>query len=385
MQRELLALGVLFCAGFAPAWAQQLKVGDHVHSTVSGYDGTVVETGGTDGYVKIVLDGHPPEHASWMSPKYWKQSGGAQQGGQAAGQGAAQGANSGPWWNPGAAGNKFKVGDRVFSEISKLSGTVTATGDPSGYVKVLLDGVTGEGSLLNPKWLKPASGAVPQANAQTPQMGAQPAGGQAGMPPNQWAAPVQNQGGQSGKSAAQVGAHVQFDRAEGSQAQFGRWDSGTVVGRDQFGRVQIRSDANGTVYNVTDNPKWIIPGGGQAPGRQHDYTDQPMPAPSKNNPAANTPNPGGGAAGPFSGEWTVVSLDGQRYEAGAQNFNFVGNRYEILNQNMTMSGHFSVNGNSVQMISDDGSPFATFQYSMSGNQMVLSGPGTQYVLVPAHK
>src|SRR5260221_10627799 len=114
MQRELVALGVLLCIGMMPASAQQLKVGDHVHSTVSGYDGTVVETGGTDGYVKISLDGHPPEHATWMNPKWWKPTGGGQQGGQQQGQGAEQQivqqqGSGGPWWNPGSGANNFKV------------------------------------------------------------------------------------------------------------------------------------------------------------------------------------------------------------------------------------------------------------------------------------
>lgn len=329
MSRPILALSILICASNIPTYAQSFKVADRAHSN------------------------------------------------QIAQQNSGQ--ESGPWWNPGAGANKFKVGDRVFSEVSKLYGTVTEIGDSSGYVKVVIDGSTG-GALLNPKWLKPAGGQAAPGNSAAPNMGGQNAGSTGGFP-TQAAAPA------NGARGA-VGSRVEFDRAEGSQPQFGRWDSGTVVGKDQFGRVQIKGD-NGILYNIKDDPRWILPGGSAVPGPRHDAFNKPAvpPAVSKN-PIADTPaqgGGGGGAAGPFNGEWTVVSLDGHRYEPGAQNFNFVGSRYEILNQGMTMSGHFSVSGNSVQMVSDDGSPFATFQYSMQGGQMVLSAPGTQYVLVPAHK
>ncbi|MBX9690086.1 MAG: hypothetical protein K2X27_25470 [Candidatus Obscuribacterales bacterium] len=388
MNRQLAVLSILICMSVMPVHAQQFKVGDRVHSTVSGFDGTVIETGGIDGYVKVSLDGLPQDVANWMNPKWLTApQGGQQAGNQPQGQAAGNagmlaqqngGQQSGPWWNPGAGANNFKVGDRVFSEVSKLYGTITETGDRSGFVKVMIDGSTGS-SLLNPKWLKPAGGqAAPGAQA------AGQAGGQLGGMP---AAPAAAQGGRAGAAGPFApGSRVEFDRAEGSQPQFGRWDSGTVIGKDQFGRVQIKGD-NGTVYNVTDDPRWILPGGSAVPGPRHDAFNKPVtPAPTPNRPVGGAPrNGGGGAAGPFSGEWTVVSLDGQRYEAGAQNFNFVGSRYEILNQGMTMSGNFSVSGNSVQMISDDGTPFATFQYSMQGGQMVLSAPGTQYVLVPAHK
>lgn len=289
MKRLIAVLIVLVSTGIRPAFAQQFKVGDHVHSTVSGFDGTIVEIGGIDGFVKVCLDGHQPENANWM----------------------------------------------------------------------------------NPKWLKPTGGpARPDASA-APQPKGEP-GAQAGNPP-----------GRAGNFAA--GSRVEFDRAEGSKPQFGRWDSGTVIGRDKFGRIQIKGD-NGITYSIQNDPRWILPGGSQTPGPRHDYNDHPVnPPATRSNPLPNRTNTGNGATGPLSGEWTVVSLDGRRYEPGAQNFNFVGSRYEILNQGMTMSGNFSVNGNSVQMISDDGSPFATFQYSMQGGQMVLSSPGTKYVLIPAHK
>ncbi len=385
MNRQIAVLSLTICVCVMPVYAQKFKVGDRVHSTVSGFDGTVVETGGTDGYVKVSLDGAPRDAANWMNPKWLNSSGGSQQQGQV---GAANGAVSqqnsgqqnGPWWNPGAGNNNFKVGDRVFSEVSKLYGTITETGDRSGFVKVAIDGSSGA-SLLNPKWLKPAGGQAPQ-NAPGTTLAGAPTGGQTGNPTT-----ATQPGKQAGQGAFSVGSRVEFDRAEGSQPRFGRWDSGTVVGKDQFGRVQIKGD-NGILYNITDDPRWILPGGSQVPGPRHNAFEQPATPPANPNKAGvNAPMKGGGAAaaGPFSGEWTVVSLDGQRYEPGAQNFNFVGSRYEILNQGMTMSGNFSVSGNSVRMISEDGTPFATFQYSMNGGQMVLSAPGTQYVLVPAHK
>lgn len=285
----------LFCLVAVPVNAQQFHVGDHVHSTISGFDGTISEMGGPDGFVKVYMDGHPPEHANWM----------------------------------------------------------------------------------NPKWLKPAGSAAPSTSLPT-------STGSTSVGNNPMQSGNNNAINQSGSKAGTlaVGSRVEFDRVQGSQPKFGRWDSGTILGRDQFGRVQIKSD-NGITYSIQDDPRWILTGGSKTPGPRHDYNDHPVATqPAVSNSASSASN---GAAAPFSGEWTVVSLDGRRYEAGAQNFNFVGSRYEILNQGMTMSGNFSVNGNSVRMISDDGSPFATFQYSIQGGQMVLTAPGTQYVLVPAHK
>src|ERR1041384_355223 len=45
------------------------------------------------------------------------------------------------------------------------------------------------------------------------------------------------------------GTLVEFDRVEATTPEHGRWDSGTIIGRDAFNRYQIRG-TNGILYNI---------------------------------------------------------------------------------------------------------------------------------------
>lgn len=224
-------------------------------------------------------------------------------------------------------------------------------------------------------------GAVPASTGGYQPSGAQPGRGS-----------VSGAGGQT-----QAGATVEFDRVEGSKPEFSRWEHGVVVGRDQWGRVQIRAD-NGIIYNIKDDPRWILPGGSPLPGRRHDYLQQPT------SPAAATPvgganrgtmggggsergtTGGGGSAGALAGEWAVVGVDGRPASGYGMTFNFVGSRYELIHYSgQTEAGSFSVNGSSIRMIQEDGSEYATFQYSIQGNRLVLKAPGSEFVCERAHK
>ncbi len=296
MRRDIAVLSVLILSAVPPVSAQQFKVGDHVHSTVSGFDGTVVQTGGIDGYLQVSRDGQPPSNASWM----------------------------------------------------------------------------------NPKWLKPAVLLGGQGTPAVPQKGGQP-GGQGGAQLRQT---PPGQPGAAGRFPS--GSRVEFDRAEGSKPQFGRWDSGTVVGRDQFERVQIRG-SNGILYTIQDDSRWILPAGSAVPGPRHDYNNHPPAAAATPAARASTPM-GGGSQGPLTGEWAVIGVDGKSASGYGMTFNFVGSRYELIHYSgETEAGHFMVSGSTVKMVQEDGSPYGTFQYSMQGNRLILQAPGTQFVLERAHK
>lgn len=163
----------------------------------------------------------------------------------------------GPWWNPGADGNKFKVGDRVYSDISKMSGTVTGGPDASGYIKVQMDGSTGE-SALNPKWLKPAGPAA----APTPQ-GNETAGNNGNAQAPQAQAPQAQPAANSGQWWNPGAGGSTFKIGDRVFSEISKYFGTVVGGPDQFGYIQVKMD--GAIGSSALNPKWLKPAGQGAP------------------------------------------------------------------------------------------------------------------------
>ena len=268
-----------------------------------------------------------------------------------------------------------------------ITGTTTIAGQP--YLKIRNKAGTPYTIPNDPRWIHvvdPASaGPAPDGTQTGPYRGSTarpataPAGG-AGQAPAATAAP-----GPTGRFP--VGTKVEFDRVEGSKPEYQRWDTGTVVGKDQWGRVQIRGE-NGIMYSIHDDPRWILPAGSPIPGRRHDYLDHlaPTPGPTAGStpPKGGATPPQGGAGGPLAGEWAVVAMDGKATGGHGMTFNFVGSRYELIFQGDAQSGTFTVSGNTVRMIAEDGVPYGTFQFSIQGNRLELKSPGTDFVLVRAH-
>lgn len=204
----------------------------------------------------------------------------------------------------------------------------------------------------DPRWIRPAGPAAP------------PDGTRTGPTPTPAPQPTRR---------FPPGTRVQFDRAEGSKPQFGRWDDGTVIATDSTGRLQIRG-TNGIMYSIHDAPRWILPAGAPLPGPRHDYLDRPVPAPNAPVPA-NIP-----ASGPLAGEWAVIVMDGKPTSGAGMTLNVVGSRYEFSFQRSTQSGTFLLSGNSIRMTAEDGTPFGTFQFSVQGNRLSLSSPQANFVL-----
>jgi hypothetical protein len=154
----------------------------------------------------------------------------------------------------------------------------------------------------DPRWILPANAPRPGPNwdgsTGAPTSTAQPLQGHApaATPP----AAV------SGKWAP--GMRVQFDRAEGSKPEYGRWDSGVVEGKDRFGRVQIRGD-NGILYSIHDDPRWIIAAGAPLPGPKHDAYEVHVPPPGQ--PAAAPGAAPTNGASPAPGHYICSSFSEQ--------------------------------------------------------------------------
>jgi len=85
--------------------------------------------------------------------------------------------------------------------------------------------------------------------------------------------------------------------------------------------------------------------------------------------------PAAGVAGPLSGEWAVVQMDGKPTGGYGMTFNFVGSRWEQVFQGTAVSGRFTVSGSTVRMVGDDGVEFGTFQFAVQGTQLTLKGVG----------
>jgi hypothetical protein len=291
-----------------------------------------------------------------------------------------------------AAADPLQVGatvdfDRVTSTNPNLGawdrgviiGTSTIGGQP--YLKIRNKAGTPYTIPNDPRWIHVAdpvsAGPVPDGTKTGPYAGATgrpamlPAGGP-GQAPTTARAP-------DSVGRFPSGTRVEFDRVEGSKPEYGRWDTGTVVGKDQSGRVQIRGE-NGIMYSIHDDPRWILPAGTPLPGPRHDYLDRPAPP----GPREISTTPKGGSGGPLTGEWAVVAMDGKATGGHGMTFNFVGSRYELIFQGSAQSGTFTVSGSSVRMIGEDGAPFGTFQFSIQGNRLELKAPGTDFVLERAH-
>lgn len=290
-------------------------------------------------------------------------------------------------WDRGVIVGTTTIAGQVNYKIRNKTGTpYTIPDDPRWIRAADPDSPAPDGTHTGPY---PGSAGVAQAGS----MGGMQAGAYGAA--QQFSAPGTTSGGQPASvsnktsppaaASISVGAQVQFDRVEGSKPEYGRWDDGVVVGRDQWGRVQIRGK-NGIMYNIHEDPRWILPAGTPPPGPRHDYLDHPAPAKlTPNAPISNTPL-AGGSAGPLAGEWAVVGVDGRPASGYGMTFNFVGSRYELIHYSgQTEAGHFSVSGSTIRMVQEDGSEYGNFQYSIQGNRLVLKAPGTEFVCERAHK
>jgi hypothetical protein len=278
-------------------------------------------------------------------------------------------------WDRGVITGSTKVAGQTHYKIRNQSGTPYTIPD-------------------DPRWIRsvdPSARPVPDGTHTGPYPASVRAPtGPTGTPPT---APGQAEakarpGQQNTAERFPAGTRVEFDRVEAQNPANGRWDEGVVVGRTPGGYIQIRGN-NGILYRVSDDPRWILPAGTPLPGPRHDYQAQQNPGAAPGPGKGTTgPVPAGGG-GPLAGEWAVVQMDGKPTGGYGMTWNFVGSRWEQIFQGSAVSGQFSVSGNTVRMVQDDGVEFGTFQYSVQGNQLSLKGvgkaAGSTFVFQRAHK
>ena len=185
--------------------------------------------------------------------------------------------------------------DKVYANNPALSqwveGEITGYLPAQNYYKIRSTGGINYTIPNDPRWIRSPGGNAPGSSsgpAATPQEGTllgptiAPAPAAAGYAP---------------------GTRIQFDRVEAENSKNGRWDSGTIIGRDAYNRYRIRGD-NGTVYTIRNDPRWILPASAPLPGPRHDYLETPPAAPERN---ATRPVAAAGAMPP-DGLYTVTNL-----------------------------------------------------------------------------
>lgn len=276
--------------------------------------------------------------------------------------------------------------DRVTASNPNLGawdrGTITGTTKIAGqsYYKIRNQAGTPYTIPNDPRWIRAVNPASPGPAPDGTHTGPYP--GDTGSPragaPRTTRAP-----GAAGRFP--VGTRVEFDRVEAQNPANGRWDEGVIVGRTPGGYIQIRGK-NGTLYRIADDPRWILPAGSPLPGRRHDYLDHPTSASKAGKHSTSSPSGSGGSAGPLTGEWAVISVDGERRSGFGMTFHFVGSRYELIHYSGEIAaGHFTVSGSTVRMVQEDGTSYGTFHYSIQGNRLVLRGSGTEFICERAHR
>ncbi len=182
-------------------------------------------------------------------------------------------------------------------ELGRWDQGVILRMDPYGRYVIRGDGGATYTIQNDPRWIRPAGAPV-----TGPKWDGSPSNSGAAAPPAQaggrqtapggnapGGTPPANNVGAPGATNRQwaPGTRVQFDRAEGSKPEYGRWDTGVVAGKDGFGRIQIRGD-NGITYNIHDDPRWILPEGAPLPGPKHDAFEVRVPRPGEANQAPPT-------------------------------------------------------------------------------------------------